>query len=103
MLGSALNLDEVTVAGLNDVHVSFCTDVFNVGEIEHRGGVDNANGDRRHGVGQHGRASLWCDETFFGAPADRFSQCNIGAGHGRGASATVCAQNVTVEDNRVFA
>src|SRR5215207_1848808 len=46
-LGGALHLDELAAAGHHDVHVGLGTHVLDVGQVEQRDAVDDADADRR--------------------------------------------------------
>ncbi len=100
-LGGALHLDEQAAAGHHDVHVGLGAHVFDVGEVEHRLAVDDADRHGRDGVEQ--RRRLLRDELLRPAPLDRVGERDVRAGDRRRARAAVGLQHVAVDHDRVLA
>ena len=101
MLGGALHLDEAAIARLDDVHVGLGAHVLNVGQVQHGGTVDDAHGDRGDRVGEDLGGGL--EDALLLRPGHRVREGHVGTRDRRGARATVGAQHVAVQDDRVLA
>lgn len=100
-LGGALDFDEASVAGADDVHVGLGTHVLLVAQVEERGAVDDADGDGGDGAGERFAAGL--DELLALCPGDGVGEGDVRAGDGGGAGAAVGLEDVAVEDDGVLA
>ena len=96
LLARALNLDETSAAGHDDVHVDLGRHVLGVIQIEHGLAIHDPHADCRHAVAQGRNRQTW--NCF-----DRIDQCNHRAGNAGRARSAVGFQHVTVDKDRPLA
>ena len=97
--GSGLDFDKAAIFGHDDVHVDFGLRVFFVSQIEEDFIVDDADA----GGGDKLAQRRLLERARFDQAIQREGERGAGAGDGRGASAAVGLQYVTVEDHCAFA
>src|SRR5690554_5898395 len=100
-LGGALDLHKAAVAGHHHVHVGVCPHILDVGQVQHRRAVNDANRHGRDRVLQ--RLCTRLNGAVLAAPSHRIGQSNVSTGNGGGASAAICLKHVTVEHDGVLA
>src|SRR6266581_334956 len=83
--GRALNLDEATIAGADDVHVHFGARILVIFQIKQRRSVNDSDADRGY-FSDDGRL---LNPVFFQQPPAGNRESHIRAGDGRGARAAV--------------
>ena len=95
----ALNFDELTLAGHDDVEVHFGVLVFQIRDVEELASGDDADADGGDGIGEGVVVEFFRVEKFLDGEAGG----EVGAGDRGGAGAAVGLKNVAVEPEGVLA
>src|SRR5699024_260726 len=93
ILGRPLHLDEGTGAGHDDVHVGSRSRVLDVGEVENRRPVDDADRDGRTFLDER----MAADGAGVHDPAQRIMKGDVATGYRGGSGATVGLEHIAVD------
>jgi hypothetical protein len=96
---AGLHFDELASGGHDDVHVSLGVLVLDVIEIEHGLAGDDADADRGEGRLDR-RLGGVLEKTARAQLPDGELQCDVDAGDGRGARATIGGEDIAIDAER---